>query len=105
MVPSPTRLPSAASFCPRSSASARTASATGAPSRSRAVMWVGPLVVEVSFAGEHHGQAQLVGPGDVLLVPHGPPGLDDHRDPGRRGGFDPVGERIERVAGARTAGG
>ena len=41
--------------------------------------------------------------GDVLLVPYGAAGLDDHRDTGFCCSLDAVGERIERVARARAA--
>jgi probable blue pigment (indigoidine) exporter len=60
-------------------------------------------VQEVALAGEDHGHAQLVGAGDVGVVPDRAPGLDDDRHTrlGRR--LDAVGERVERVAGARPA--
>ena len=58
-------------------------------------------VEEVPFAGEHHGDAELVGALDVGLVAHRATGLHDHRDAGRGRGLDAVGERVEGV-GTRT---
>ena len=42
------------------------------------------LVQEVPLAGEHHGEAELVGLGDGVVVLHRAAGLDDHGHAGRR---------------------
>ena len=55
---------------------------------------------EVPFAGEHHREAELVGPVDHLLSPIAPPGCTTAAMPGRGRGLDAVGERVERVARA-----
>src|SRR4051794_36541626 len=102
MVPSPGVWPAAISAAIRGSRSAKTASATGPPGSMRAVI-VGSSVLELALAGEDHRHTELVGPGDVLVVVHRAAGLDDHGDAGRGGCLDAVGERVERVAGARPA--
>ena len=55
------------------------------------------------LAGEDHGDVELVGARDVLVVAHRAAGLDDdgHARLGRR--FDAVGEGIEGVAGTGAA--
>ena len=58
---------------------------------------------ELPFAGEHHGQPELVGACDDSVVADRSPGLYDHRDAGGRGGVDTVGEGIEAVSGGRAA--
>src|SRR5918995_7053972 len=97
------------------STSASAASATGAPASGCAVIDAilppvdagpGASVEEVALAREDHGQAELVGTGDDLLVTRragGPSGLDDHGDAGGRRRLDAVGEGIEGVAGAGAA--
>src|SRR5688572_22945077 len=59
---------------------------------------------EVPFAGEHHGDPELVGLLDALVIAHRTAGLDDDRHPGRGSRLDAVGERVEGVAGAGAAG-
>src|SRR5918994_2102726 len=66
----------------------------------------GASVEEMALAREDHGQAELVGAGDDVLVTRragGPSGLDDHRDAGGLRRLDAVGEGIEGVAGAGAA--
>src|SRR5262245_44563171 len=92
------------SFSMRGSRSANTASATGAPGMSLAVI-ASPSVQEVAFAGEHHGEAELVGAFEYLLVADRTARLDDDRYPGVRGRLHTIGEGIERVRRARTADG
>src|SRR2546423_1270833 len=83
----------------RGSRSANTASATGPPGIRTAAM----SVQEVTLAGEDHGDVELVGLCDVLLVPHRSAGLDDDGDAGFGRGLDAVRERVEGVARARAA--
>src|SRR5947199_5631879 len=83
----------------RGSRSANTASATGAPGITTALI----SVKKVPFTCEDHGDIELVGLGDVLLVAHRSTGLDDHRDTGFGRRLDAVGEGIERVTRARAA--
>ena len=58
---------------------------------------------EVPLAGEDHGDAELVGPRDVVVVLHRAAGLDDDGDAGVGRRLDAVGERVEGVAGAGAA--
>jgi probable blue pigment (indigoidine) exporter len=60
-------------------------------------------VEEVPLAGEDHGDTEVVGAGDVLLVAHRPAGLDDDRHAGPSRGLDAIGEGEEGVAGACAA--
>src|SRR5262249_9209508 len=100
IVPSPGVCPFSMSFSLRGTRSSNTAPATGPPGIILAAMCSSPgdgLVEEVSFAGEHHREAELVGAFDVRFVAHRAAGLHDHRDAGGRGRLDAVGERVERV--------
>ena len=62
-------------------------------------------MAEVALAGEHHGDAVLVGGGDHLVVADAAAGLDDRRDAGRGGGIEAITEREEGVARAHPADG
>src|SRR5690606_23731840 len=53
-------------------------------------------VAEVTHAGEHHGDAVLVGRGDHLGVAHRAARLDHRLDAGGGGGVNAVAEREER---------
>src|SRR6185369_13365871 len=57
------------------------------------------LVAEVTVAGEHHGQAMLVGGGDDFLVAHRTARLDDGLGTGFSHHVDAVAEREEGVRG------
>ena len=59
---------------------------------------------EVPHAGEHHGDAMLVGGGDDFVVAHGTARLDYRRDAGGGGVVEAVAEREEGVAGHHRAG-
>ena len=60
-------------------------------------------MTEVTFAGEHHGHAVVVGGIDHFLVTYGPAGLDDRGGAGLGGGIETIAEREERVARAGPA--
>ena len=92
----------AMSFSMRGTRSANTASATGRPGISLAVIGR-PSVQEVPFAREDHREPELVGLFDHLLVADRTARLHHHRDARGRRGFDAVGERVERVRRARAA--
>src|SRR3954449_6202959 len=89
----------------RGSRSANTASATGAPGIMAAAISASPSMQEVTFAGEDHCEAELVGTFDDDVVAHRAAGLHHHRDARGCRSLDAVGERIERVARARATGG
>ena len=52
---------------------------------------------KMPHAGEHHGQAGVIGSGDDLVVALGAAGLDDRRRPGVGDGLHPIGEGKEGV--------
>ena len=58
-----------------------------------------PSVPEMAHAGEHHGDAGLVGGRDHLVVAHRAARLDHRRRAGLDRGQQPVGEGKERVGG------
>ena len=67
------------------------------------------LVTEMTYAGEHHREAALVGGGDHLVVAHAAARLDHRRGAGVGDDVEAVAEREERVgrddrAGEREAG-
>src|SRR5688572_12368448 len=103
MVPSPGVTPRSPSSLTSAVSSTFTDSRNAFPSSNLAVMTVS--MQEVALAGEHHGETEVVGVGDQLLVAHGPARLDHDGDAGGDRGVDAVGEGIERVARRRTAGG
>lgn len=63
---------------------------------------------EVSYPGEHHGHARLIGRCDHLVVPHRAARLDHAGGTGVSGGIEPITKREERAGGTcttdRTAG-
>src|SRR5262249_52445928 len=113
MVPSPGVCPLAMSFSLRGMRSANTASATGPPgiifaaisacSSMKAASMQARSTKEMPSSGDHHREAELVGALDVRLVPHRTARLHHRRNSGRRRRLDAVGERVERVGGARAA--
>ena len=60
-------------------------------------------MAEVAHAGEHHGDASLVGSVNHFLVAHGAAGLDHAGGAGIHHHIEAVTEREECVAGHRRA--
>src|SRR5689334_23321963 len=86
----------------RGSRSENVASETGAPGM-RFALTATCSVEEVTLAGEHHCEPELVGLLDDRVVTHRAARLDDRRDTRGRRGLDAVLERVERVARACAA--
>src|SRR5260370_7569227 len=64
----------------------------------------GLAVPEVSYPGENHGDAELVGGGDDLRVADGASRLDAGGGAGFGHGFEAIGEGEERIGGVAPAG-
>src|SRR5260370_40299388 len=63
----------------------------------------GLAVPEVSYPGENHGDAELVGGGDDLRVADGASRLDDGGGAGFGHGFEAIGEGEEGIGGGDPA--
>ena len=60
-------------------------------------------VPEVADAGENHGNAQLIGGGNYVLILHRPPWLNDRGGSGLGNGFKAIGEGKEGIRGGDRA--